>query len=331
MRDQFALGIEIGGTKLQLGLGRGDGELSALERLSVVPERGAPAILDQIVATVPVLLARAGLAPSDIEAVGVGFGGPVDSARGETHRSFQVAGWDRFPLARWLRERLGIPRAVIENDADVAGLAEARFGAGAGYSPVLYMNVGSGIGGALIVDRRIYRGAGQGALEIGHLNVVDTSAPDRPIRELEHVASGWAIARAGQDLARVRAAAGDPGWVVLKRAGGDSGAITGVMVADAARAGDPDALAILDRARSAIAFALSQAITLLAPTRIVLGGGVSLIEESLWLDPIRRAVDRDVFPPFRGLCEIVPAALGEEMVVHGALAVATDLRASGDP
>ena len=93
------------------------------------------------------------------------------------------------------------------------------------------------------------------------------------------------------------------------------------MVAqEAAATGDPDSAAILDRARTAVAFALAQAITLLAPRRIVIGGGVSLIGETAWFDPIRRLVDRDVFPPFRGHFDIVPAALGEEVVVHGALA-----------
>ena len=73
-----------------------------------------------------------------------------------------------------------------------------------------------------------------------------------------------------------------------------------------------------------MAFALTQAITLLAPRRIVIGGGVSLVGEKLWFDPIRRLIDRDVFEPFRGRFDIVPAALGEEVVVHGALAIARD-------
>ncbi len=97
------------------------------------------------------------------------------------------------------------------------------------------------------------------------------------------------------------------------------------MIAQEALAGDPESSAILDRARTAVAFALAQAITLLAPRRIVLGGGVSLVGESAWFDPIRRLVDRDVFPPFRGHFDIVPAALGEEVVVHGALALARDV------
>ena len=113
-------------------------------------------------------------------------------------------------------------------------------------------------------------------------------------------------------------------WVVLTKARGCPSRITAALVAEAAGDGDPDSAAILDRARRAVAFALTQAITLLAPRRIVIGGGVSLIGEKNWFDPIRRLVDRDVFEPFRGRFDIVPAALGEEVVVHGALALARD-------
>jgi glucokinase len=186
------------------------------------------------------------------------------------------------------------------------------------------MNVGSGIGGALIVDDRLYRGFGQGAIEIGHLRVPETSDPGVRQFELEQVASGWAIASAARDLARRKIQTGDGPWIILTKSHGTPERINAAMVAEAALAGDPESSAILDRARSAVAFALTQAITLLAPRRIVLGGGVSLAGDQLWFDPIRRLIDDDVFGPFRGRFDVVPAALGEEVVVHGALALARD-------
>jgi glucokinase len=324
MADPWILGIEIGGTKLQLGIGHGSGSLRAIERLRVEPSGRAEGILIQIQSALPALLKAADLDQGAIKAVGVGFGGPVDTARGRTITSYQVAGWDQFPLAYWLRDHLGIPQVVLENDSDSAGLAEARFGAGSGHSPVLYMNIGSGIGGALIVDGRIYRGCGCGALEIGHLEVI-TETPEGPkLAELEQVASGWAIASAARIKAERLLEDGRDDWSVLSQALGRPGLITAELVAAAAQAGDDLAASILDRARSAIACALTQTICLLAPSRIVLGGGVSLIGEANWLDPIRKLVNRDVFEPFRGHFEIVPAALGEEVVVHGALALARD-------
>jgi glucokinase len=324
MADPWLLGIEIGGTKLQLGIGQGLGSLQALERLRVEPSGRAEGILSQIQSALPALLQATNLALGEIKSVGIGFGGPVDTARGRTITSYQVAGWDQFPLARWVRDHLDIPQVILENDSDCAGLAEARFGAGLGHSPVLYTNIGSGIGGALIVDGHIYRGCGSGALEIGHLGVIAETPEGPRLAELEQVASGWAIARSAQIEAERLLEQGRDDWTVLSQALGRPALITAEHVARAVQAGDVLAASILDRARSAVAFALTQTITLLAPRRIVLGGGVSLIGEAYWLDPIRQLVNRDVFQPFRGHFEVVPAALGEEVVVHGALALARD-------
>ncbi len=323
MADPWLLGIEIGGTKLQLAIGHGTGRFLAMERHAVDPARGAAGIRDQIETAYGSLLAGARLDKAQIAGAGIGFGGPVDGPAGQTLKSFQISGWEHFPLASWVTDTLGIPRVILENDSDAAGFAEACIGAGAGRSPVLYMNVGSGIGGALVVDRRLYRGYGQGAMEIGHLRVplAASSVSDSP-PEVEQVASGWAIAAAARKLARQK---GAEGWPVLISAGGVPEQITTMMVAEAASLGDAEASSLLDQARRAVAFALTQAITLLAPKRIVLGGGVSLIREKEWLDPIRCLVDASVFEPFRRTYDIVPAALGEEVVVHGALALAREI------
>jgi glucokinase len=319
------LGIEIGGTKLQLGIGHGDGTILALERRAIDPAKGAGGILAQIPEALEVLAAGNHFASGDIAAVGIGFGGPVDARRGLVLKSHQVDGWDGFPLVGWVQERLGVSRVVLQNDADTAGLGETRFGAGIGFSPVLYVTVGSGIGGGLILDGRIYRGGGMGALEIGHLWVVDRICCDQDVVKLEDVASGWAIARAARQFAERPGGAGrsDP-WLVLQLVDGDPARITPAVVAEAARLGDHEASFILGKAIAAMANALNQAITLLAPHRIVLGGGVSLIGEEQWFQPIRAQLDLHVFPPFRGTFDIVPAALGEAVVVHGALALARD-------
>jgi glucokinase len=318
----WLLGIEIGGTKLQLGLGRTDGALREIDRQKVNPAAGAPAILGQILRGFQSLRERRLLAPGDVIGVGVGFGGPVDADRGIVQTSYQVEGWTGFPLVDWLRANLGIAAVAVENDADTAGLAEALLGAGAGFSPLLYLTIGSGIGGALIIDRQIYRGSGLGAIEIGHMQIPVGSGTTARIMQLEEIASGWGIAREARELAIWRMSQRDAEWEVLRRACGDPRAITAEIVAAAASDGDEQAEEVLGRARQALAFALRQAIALLAPRRIILGGGVSLIGETLWFAPIRRLVDADVFAPFRGSYEIVPAALGEEVVVHGSLALA---------
>ncbi|WP_406695452.1 ROK family protein [Singulisphaera sp. Ch08] len=318
------LGIEIGGTKLQLGLGRGDGQILALERRTIEPARGAAGILGQISEIVPILLSRIEITQASVAAVGIGFGGPVDANTGVLTKSHQVAGWDQFPLAEWVRANLQIPLVSIQNDADTAGLAEARFGAGVGFSPLLYVTIGSGIGGGLILDGQIYRGSGAGALEIGHLWIVDRTSSDLDIVKLEDVASGWAIATAARNYAERQIADGLTQWKVLQLADGHPSRINTAMVAEAAKAGDQEASFILGKAVFAMAHALNQAITLLAPHRIILGGGVSLIGEEYWFGPIRNQLNLNVFPPFRSTFDVVPAALGEDVVVHGGLALARD-------
>lgn len=296
------LGIEIGGTKLQIGLGDGAGQLIALRRAAVDAPQGRQGIQRQLLHEIPALLVEQRLRPSDLQGIGVGFGGPVDDATQRVLKSHQVEGWDDYPLADWLQEQFGLP-VTLGNDADVAGLAEARFGAGNGLSPVFYVTVGSGIGGALILDGKIHRGCGQGAGEIGHLWVdYDLDAPElRPAPPawsvLEHRSSGWAIAHA---LSRPRAE----------------------EVAEAARQGDADAQTALRRARRRLALALTHVIALCCPRRIVIGGGVSLLGENLFFAPLREEVGRMVFAPFADCYDIHPAALGEAVVVHGALALA---------
>lgn len=302
------LGIEIGGTKLQLGVGDGAGSLAGLWRGNVEPRAGAAGIRTQIQAAFPELLQSSGLRPDEIRCAGVGFGGPVDDRNQRVIKSHQIDGWDDFPLVEWLRQTLGLP-AALGNDADVAGLGEALFGAGVGCSPVFYVTVGSGIGGGLVIDREIYRASGRGAGEIGHLRFPIPGSPEKPWAPLEEIASGWAI----QSAYRARS--------------GESAA-TGQDVAQRAAGGDATALEVLAIAREALAEGLCHVIALLCPQRIVLGGGVSLIDESLWLQPIRQLVAQRVFKPFANCTTIVPAALGEEAVVHGAIGLAAKRLAS---
>src|SRR5438552_5453116 len=166
------LGIEIGGSKLQIGLGAGDGTLASLWRGVVDPAVGAGGIRQQIASALPDLLRDAHVSRSQLKGAGVGFGGPVDDRTQTIVKSHQIAGWDDFPLAAWLSEQLGVP-AVLGNDADVAGLAEALFGACKGLSPIFYITIGSGLGCGFIINGEIYRGTRRGAAEVGRLLVND--------------------------------------------------------------------------------------------------------------------------------------------------------------
>jgi glucokinase len=316
------LGIEIGGTKLQLGLGRGDGTLAALHRATVDVAAGPAGIRRQITAAIPDLLRTGGIGRDQVFGAGVGFGGPVDDATRIVIKSHQIEGWDDFPLAQWLSEMTGWP-AVLGNDADVAGLAEALYGAGKNLSPIFYVTVGSGIGGGLIIRGEIYRGCGRGAAEVGHLQFKvcrQDSHPslDSPSETLEQLASGWGIAQMAARRVREERPIRSPLYSRLEQ----KGELTAKDVVDAALQGDAFAESVLSTAVGFLADGICHVIALLSPRRIVLGGGVSLIGEQLFFEPLRALVAKRVFPPFADCYDIVPAALGEEVVVHGAIALA---------
>jgi glucokinase len=311
------VGIEIGGTKLQLGLGAGDGVLQGLWRETVDVAAGPEGIRRQIVRGVPELLDRARCPRANVRGIGLGFGGPIDDATQTVIKSHQISGWDGFTLASWISDLLELP-AALGNDADVAGLAEALFGAGKGVSPVFYVTVGSGIGGGFIIDGQIYRGCGRGAAEIGHLQMERSCAGGTVRRPLEEFTSGWGIASA----ARSALENGQGLDSALRTLGSNPAKLTAEDVARAAGHGDAFALSILREAWETLADGLCLVIALLCPRRIVIGGGVSLMGEELFFKPVRELVARAVFKPFAGCYKIVPAALGEEVVVHGALALA---------
>jgi glucokinase len=246
-----------------------------------------------------------------LAAIGIGFGGPVDTAAGVVLRSFQVEGWDGFPLAAWVRETFGVP-AVLANDAATAGLAEARLGAGRGARRVFYMTVGSGIGGGWLVDGRIDHGQGIGMAEVGHTYVPDpqTGAPV----ELESVCSGWGIGRRAQVVAAQEAS-------MLTELAGSVAAIDARAVYAAAAQGDPLALRILGETTATLGLALANVIALFHPEVIVIGGGVSLMGPLFW-ESLRVEVARRAMGAYAPGVRIAQAQLGEEVVPVGALCLA---------
>jgi glucokinase len=311
-RGGCAIGIEIGGTKLQVGIGRSDAQLLSLVRRTVNPAGGAEGIREQIVPLVTEALKEGRLSPGDLRSAGVGFGGPIDARSGCALESFQIGGWSQFPIRDWLRDRLDLPVAV-QNDASTAAYAEAMFGAGRGMRRVFYMTIGSGCGGGYVVDGRIDEGQGLGATEMGHTWVPNPDGPGAV--ELESVASGWGIGR------RAREAVKRGEKTMLKP---DA---TAQDVHAAAEAGDALALHLLDQTTELLAMAMANVVALLHPERIVVGGGVSLMGPLFW-NPLRAKVAKYGFRPFAGRYEVVPAALGESVVVIGAVLLAQGLAQS---
>ena len=301
------LGVEIGGTKLQIVEGDESARIGRRWRGMVERGRGAAGIREQLERGLREMIAER--LPA---AIGIGFGGPIDFRTGRIGCSHQVGGWDDFELARWVTQVTGIP-AVADNDANVAALGEAMDGAGAGLRTVFFMTLGSGVGGGLVAEGKVYHGAPPGEAEFGHMRL------DRSGVTVEQRCCGWAVDR------RIRALKqSDPQSLLCKLIGDKEGGEAKHLAA-AIEAGDPAARRIIGEVGEDLAFALSHVVHLFHPEMLILGGGLALVG-----DPLQEAVAARlpgfVMEAFHPVPAVRVAKLGEDAVPVGALRLAMGMR-----
>ncbi|MFP6616162.1 MAG: ROK family protein, partial [Candidatus Hydrogenedentota bacterium] len=264
--DMYKLSVEIGGTKLQGAVGTDAGEILRVVSGKVPGAGNAEAILGWMREELRGLIAWASDEGKDVSGIGVGFGGPVESAKGRVLTSHQVEGWDGVELKPWFEEEFGLP-TVVANDANAAGWAEYCCGAGRGSRTMCYMNIGSGIGGALVVDGKLHDGQGKGAWEMGHVYVPDPHGDEAGgYARLERLFSGWSIERYARE--NVRVAADTPLWELTE---GKEKEITCRAIGEAAALGDEVALGIVDEIARYVGLAIANGITLMHPEVFVLG------------------------------------------------------------
>jgi glucokinase len=309
--ERVAVGVDIGGTKVLGALVDDRGTVLREHRVSSpadwIPMRDAiVAVIDELRAGVP-----------ELHAVGIGAAGMID-LEGVIHYAPNVPGFRRVPVQAALAELTGLP-TVVDNDANTAAYAELRLGAARGLDHAMVITLGTGIGGGLVVDGKVLRGANGFAAEVGHFQV-DPEGPMCACGERGHweaIASGTALGR----MAREAATAGDaPG--VLAAAGGVVDAIDGYHVSAAARDGAADALALVDRYSYAVAIGLVGLANVFDPSVIAIAGGL-VNDGELFMDPIRRHFLGHIEgSEYRPAPEIVPAALGERAGVVGAALLA---------
>jgi glucokinase len=317
--ESLYLALDFGGTKNACAtfVSSAPGEFQVQDLESRHSPRAPDATYDY--ATI-VELAESVLRGRRPAAVGVSFGGPVQESRGLVVLSHHVPGWENVLLRDKLENEFHT-RVVMDNDANVAALGETRFGAGRGCSSVLYITVSTGVGGGWILNNTIYRGATELAGELGHV-VIDPQGPTCVCGRrgcVEQLACGPAIAR----IARERLTA-EPtrGELLRKQIRDDLSQVTALQVNQAALAGDALAAEIMRDAAGALGFALGNVICLMNPQRIIIGGGVSKAGP-LYFETVRAAARANVMPQLRVAVDIVPAALGDQAPLWGALALVT--------
>ena len=301
---QAYLGIEIGGTKLQLVAGDAYGNIHERLRFSIAADSGAAGIRQQIEKALPGLVQKHKPA-----AIGVGFGGPVDWKTGKICRSHQIEGWSEFDLAGWLQSWTGL-LAKVDNDANVAALGEATFGAGKGLNPAFYVTLGSGVGGGLVVEGKIYHGASPGEAEIGHVRL------DRNGTTVESRCSGWAVDRRIRKVTEQ-----EPQSALAKLVHGSAGN-EAQHLATALRQGDVMANRILTETAEDLAFGLSHVVHLFHPEIIILGGGLSKLGEPL-RGAVEKALPQFIMEAFAPGPRIAVTSLDENAVPIGALILAS--------
>lgn len=270
------IGIDLGGTKIRAIVTAHDGEILGEDIRPTDAEDGQDAVIGRLVASARAAVAASGRPFEQMVAVGVTAPGTVDFDEGILHQPPNLPGWDAVPLGRLVRERLGRP-VFLENDANAAAYGEWRYGAGKGLRHLIYLTVSTGIGGGLILNGALYRGADGAAGELGHMTV-DVQGPPHNcgmVGCLEVMASGTAIAR----LAAEAVAAGRSPALARLAAGVEE--LTAAEVDVAAEAGDEAAREILARAARYLGVGLANYINIFNPEAIVVGGGVTNIGERL--------------------------------------------------
>jgi len=297
----LSVGVDIGGTKIAAGIVDEDGVIIRSERIAT-PKESAMNVLTHVAE-----LVRSVIGSSAVDGIGVGVPGGIARDRSFVYFAPNVY-WTQVPVGQTLQKALGVP-VVVENDGNAAAWGEFRFGAGIDVDDCVAITVGTGIGGGIIADGRLVRGAHGIASEIGHMNAIPDGRPCACGRRgcWEQYASGNALVREARDLAGERR---DEAGILLALGDGTPEGVQGAHVTQAAREGDPVALAAFAAVGMWLGRGLADLTAVLDPAVFVIGGGVSDAAE-FFVEEARMVLSQKIFgQTTRPIPEIRVAQLG---------------------
>jgi len=315
---RYTAGVDLGGTKIFTLVTLPDGREASSDLRPTLADQGPEAVIGRIIDSVRASLAAAGATEAELAAVAVASPGTIDHERGIVRDPPNLPGWRKVLLVQALQDAFRVPVA-LENDANAAALGEHTFGAGRGFRHMVFITVSSGVGGGIILDGRLYRGATGAAGEVGHM-VLDEDGPACGCGQrgcLEALASGTAIA------ARAAALATKGKSPVLARLAHDSPPLTAEDVGRAAAEGDAVARGVIEEAGRYLGLGLVNLVHVFNPHGIVIGGGVSRMGD-LILEPARKVVRQRCFPLSQEGLKIVVGALGDRAGALGAIVALGD-------
>jgi glucokinase len=312
--------LDLGGTQLRLALANRDGKLLRRYADSTHAAESQQRLIRRINKTIREL--TSGIDLKQVLGMGVAAAGLVNPETGVLLCSPNLPTLRNVPLKSLLEQEIEAP-VWLANDASLAALGEHRFGAGRGFSHLVYITVSTGIGGGVIIDNSLFLGSQGYAAEIGHM-VIDPDGPRCACGNtgcLEALASGSAIARmASEEISKGK------GSIITSLAEDDLSKVTAEMVAKAAQSGDPLAEEIMDRAGTSLGIGVVNLLHLFDTELVIIGGGVSRAGEMI-LAPVRRVIAERAMPGFKG-AKVVTSALGDDSGLLGAVAWVLDNMAS---
>lgn len=302
------IGVDVGGTKIAAAMVEPDGSINRRFRTETRAVEGPDKVIERICQGIEQVMGE-----EKVDGIGIACPGPLDARTGVILSPPNLPGWDRIPLKDRLEERFGVP-VRVENDANAAAWGEYLLGAGRGADPLVYMTVSTGIGGGVVLDGHLFRGADTYAGEVGHMIVDPRGALCGCGRRgcLEAMASGTAIARAAEEAVR-------NGNSRIRELSGKC-APRAEHVFAAFREGDETAARIISEEIRYLAIGIANIVHLLNPRVIVIGGGVASAGE-VFFAPLRERISTYLMPSFANTFEIRPAELGEDAGVIGAAAL----------
>ena len=317
------IGIDIGGTKCAVILGSGtNGKgIEIIDRISFATEatKGPEHTITRIIETIEIIIGKHKLKISNVSGIGISCGGPLDSNRGVILSPPNLPGWDNVEIVDFLKKRFAVP-VGIQNDANACALAEWKFGAAQGYSNIVFLTFGTGMGAGMILDGKLYNGTSDMAGEIGHIRLAEYG----PVGygksgSFEGFCSGGGIAQLARMKTLEKLQMGEK--VSFCSDIKDLDNIDAKMVFDAAKEGDRLALEICDTVGVYLGKGLSLLIDIINPEIIVIGSIFVRAKDLIW-PKAKEIIDRETLWGARRVCEVVPAGLGEQIGDYAALGVA---------
>ncbi|WP_027099243.1 ROK family protein [Clostridium paraputrificum] len=308
---KYVIGVDLGGTKISTAISTIEGNILANVVLPTKAEEGEAAVLGRIVQSIDEVIVGSSTSIDEIEAIGIGSPGPLDAKKGIIITTPNLP-FKNYNLVQPLKEKYNIP-VYLDNDANAAAIGEYMFGAGKGKNSIVYFTVSTGVGGGAVLDGKVYRGHTSNALEIGH-TTVDPNGPRCNCGNLgclEAMSSGTAIAKKGKEAVSTNVE------TILKK----HDTVTSYEVFKEAEAGDEVAKDIIDNALTYLGIGVANAIATFDPEMIIIGGGVSKAGDIVF-DTVKKVVNKRCFKSMAESCEIVPAGLGSDAGVVGAVALA---------